>query len=426
MNPPGTVPLVEPDFSEIFVSSTGYLRDGLDHFISTSGGDWKIVEFLNYLFPKACEDRASDIHMQHHTDGFRIRVRRSGELVDEYYLNSGASREINSKIRSRCKLEISDTESPLDGKFTVGVNGRRVDVRVSILPSDLGQTIVCRLLDPNNAARDLNQIWMRDTQRTALMNALDQDEGIILTVGPTGSGKTTTLYGGLNYLNKPGIHVITAEDPIEYSLPGATQVSVHPHFRPFAKILRAMLRQDFEVGLVGEIRDPETAQIAMTAANTGHLILSSLHTRRTLSTVTRLLDLEVKPYEIADALRLVVAQRLPKKICPHCSIEIEPTENHLSLFRTQAGSHPIDISRPFWRANAQGCEHCKNGYVGVIPVMEMLVGTPSLCEAIERNDREVMRQEANSQAQYVPLFQAALNMSTERLVDYHTVLRYSQ
>lgn len=426
MNAPDLVQATVPDFSSLLVSSTGYLREGLDRFISTANGDSKVVDFLNYLFPAACLEGASDIHMRHHPDGFRILVRVNGILQERYFLNSAAAREINIKLRSRCRLEVSDTESPLDGKFAVALGDRRVEVRVSLLPNDLGQSIVCRLLDEANAARQLDDIWMPPLLRAALMEALAYEEGIILNVGPTGSGKTTTLYACLNHLNEPGIHIITAEDPIEYALKGANQVSVHPPYRTFAKILRAALRQDFEVGLVGEIRDSETANIAFTAANTGHLMLSTLHTRTTLSTITRLLDLGVKPYEIADALRLITAQRLVRKICDSCSTLFVPTTEQVRALRAQNGGDRIELDRPFYAVNPRGCEHCHGGYQGRIPVMEMLVGTASLREAVERGDRQAMREEAFSQPQYAPLLQVGLDMSSKRFVDFHTALKFSQ
>ena len=425
MNAPDLVVATQPDFASLLVSSTGFLHNGLDRFISTSSGDGKLVEFLNYLFPTACREGASDIHMRHHQNGFQVRIRTDGVLRERFLLNSNAAREINVKIRSRCNLEVSDTESPLDGKFTVAVDGRRVDIRVSILPSDLGQSIVCRILDEANAARKIADIWMPSKLRAALMEALEEEEGLILNVGPTGSGKTTTLYACLDHLNEPDIHIMTAEDPIEYTLRGATQTAVTAH-RTFARILRAMLRQDFEAGLIGEIRDGETAGVTLTAANTGHLMLSTLHTRNALSTITRFLDLGVKAYEIADAIRLITAQRLPRMLCPSCSTLHVPTDEQIKRIKTKHGGSRIEFDRPFYAANPSGCDHCRDGYKGRIPIMEMLVGTDSLRVAIERGDREAMREEAFAQPQYAPLLQAGIDMSSQRLVDFRTALKFAQ
>lgn len=177
---------------------------------------------------------------------------------------------------------------------------------------------------------------------------------------------------------------------------------------------------------MGEIRDSETANIAFTAANTGHLMLSTLHTRTTLSTITRLLDLGVKPYEIADALRLITAQRLVRKICDSCSTLFVPTTEQVRAMRAQNGGDRIELDRPFYAVNTRGCEHCHGGYQGRIPVMEMLVGTASLREAVERGDRQAMREEAFSQPQYAPLLQVGLDMSSKRFVDFHTALKFSQ
>jgi type II secretory ATPase GspE/PulE/Tfp pilus assembly ATPase PilB-like protein len=414
----------ESAFSSILVPEGGYAHvDGLDEFISTDRGDAEVVFFLNHLFPKALQEGASDIHFVHHMHGFRVRFRINGVLEDRYYLNSEAARDVDLKIRSRCMLAISEREAPLDGSFFMMVMGRRLDVRVSILPNALGQSIVCRLLDQANAGRTLDSIWMPDEARQVLLEALQFEEGLILNVGPTGSGKTSTLYACLNYLNRPGIHICTAEDPVEYTLPGANQVSVKAPERTFAKILRAFLRQDFDIGLVGEIRDSETANIALSAANTGHLMLSTLHTKNTLATMTRLADLGVKHYEMADCMRLIVAQRLLKKLCPHCSQPHFITDAEHESLQREEGSHLINRDQQFYVAHPQGCEHCENGYVGRVPVMEMLAGTRDMKAAIEAADRRAMLECAYAQPQYQPLICGGTAMSAAREVDFHAALK---
>ncbi|NEX63401.1 GspE/PulE family protein [Noviherbaspirillum galbum] len=412
------------DFSSILVPEDGYAYvDGLDEFISTDRGDTEVVYFLNHVFPQALHEGASDIHFIHHVKGFRVRFRINGVLEDRYFLNSEAARDLDLKIRSRCMLATSEREAPLDGSFFMLIDGRRVDVRVSILPNSLGQSIVCRLLDQNNAGRTLDSIWMPDAVREVLLQTLALEEGLILNVGPTGSGKTSTLYACLNHLNRPGIHICTVEDPVEYSLPGANQVTVRAPERTFAKVLRSFLRQDFDVGLVGEIRDAETANIALAAANTGHLMLSTLHTRSTLATVSRLADLGVKHYELADTIRLIVAQRLLKRLCPHCSMPYEMDDLERDALAAEEGGHLVDTYGQYWVANPDGCDACEGGYIGRVPVMEMLAGTRELKAAIESTDRATMVKRAYEQHQYQPLIVAGTVMSANRLVDFHAALK---
>lgn len=420
----GDYPDTTPEFQSILVPEGGYAHvEGLDEFISTDRGDTEVVFFLNHLFPLAIREGASDIHFVHHMRGFRVRFRINGKLEDRYYLNSEAARDVDLKIRSRCMMATSERAEALDGSFFMLIEDRRVDVRVSILPNALGQSIVCRLLDSANAGRTLDSIWMSDAVRQTLLTALEYEEGLILTVGPTGSGKTSTLYACLNHLNHPGIHICTAEDPVEYSLPGANQVSVKVPERTFAKILRSFLRQDFDVGLVGEIRDPETANIALSAANTGHLMLSTLHTKSTLATVTRLADLGVKHYEMADTVRLIVAQRLLKKLCPRCSVPHTMSESEQTALEKEEGAHLVDMRQQFYVAHPEGCEECDHGYTGRIPVMEMLAGTREMKAAIESGNRAAMVEAAYAQPQYQPLIVAGLAMSATGLVDFHAALK---
>ena len=411
-------------FEPILVPDGGYVElEGLDHFISTSRDDRETVHFMNFVFKQGIEEGASDIHFIHHIRGFRVRFRINGVLNDRWYIHSEAARNIDLLIRSRCMLRDSEREKPLDGSFFMTIAGRRIDIRVSILPNTLGESIVCRLLDQANAGRTLDSIWMTEPSRALLMRTLALEEGLILTVGPTGSGKTSTLYACLNYLNHDGINVVTAEDPVEYALPGANQIMVRNPDRSFALVLRAFLRHDFDVGLVGEIRDGETANVTMAAANTGHLMFSTLHTRSTLATITRLVDLGVKPYEIADSISLIVAQRLQKRLCPHCAIPHEISSDELTAIDNEESAERIDLTREFFVANPDGCEHCQEGFIGRIPIMEMLAGTRDLKQAIEKMDRQAMAECALKQPQYTPLLAAGIDMSAAKLIDFRLALK---
>lgn len=386
---------------------------GVSTFISTSRNDKEVVSFLNHAFYEAAALGASDVHFQDEEYGTLVRYRIGGVLEDRYHLNRLASREIDSKMRSRCQIAQQDRDSAFDGAFWLDLSDCLLDVRVSILPTRLGQSIVCRLLDQRNASRRLSEIDMQPLVREALMTALYEPEGIVLVTGPTGSGKTSTLYACLNELNTREIHIVTAEDPVEYRLAGANQVSVHQS-RSFSQILRAFLRQDFDVGLVGEIRDRETATTAYQAANTGHLMLSTLHANDTLTSISRLTGLGVDPYTVSSATKCVIAQRLPQRLCQQCKVPhvIDSLEEKNLDHLKYAGA------REFWARNPAGCDLCRGGEAGRMPVIEMLTFTRQLRDALIDGDENLIKTAAQSQPQYTPVGQAALNMSAEGLVSF--------
>lgn len=429
----------DPRFSLLYQDpGTLYDMAALDRFISTSRGDEAVVTFLNHIFPDAASEKASDIHFSDVEAGCSVRYRANNtELERNFMLSRAAAAQIDEKIRSRCKMPLTDRETLLDGSFWFRHDDALIDVRVSIMPTKMGQSIVCRILDQSNAGRNLDSVVMTDDVRAAMVQSLSAPEGMILVVGPTGSGKTSTLYAGLNYLNRPGIHIVTAEDPVEYRLPGANQVQIQSYHRPFPKVLRSFMRQDTDVILVGEIRDDETAQTAIAAANTGHLLLSTMHANNVEISISRLIGLGVDRYTVADALRAFFSQRLMRKLCD-CSLPYMPNDEEMKALAA-AGVPPIKTEDAqanaeghgpypnYFVANRDGCEKCadgvkRNGFVGRVPVIEFALNTDAVAEAIASADSVALKLALRVQKQYQTLTQAALTLSEHGLADFHQAL----
>ena len=398
----------------------------LDKFINTAKGDEIVVNFLNWILPYATQIRASDIHLSDQENGCVVRIRgQNTELHQEFLLSRASSHEIDIRIRARCQLNITDRERTLSGSFffmsTTGGTETLIDVRVSITPTKMGQSIVMRILDSSNAGRHLNDIVMTDDVRDALTRALDSPEGMILSCGPTGSGKTSTLYACLNYLNNDTRHIMSAEDPVEYRLPGANQVSIN-HHRTFDQVLREFMRQDPDVILVGEIRDDITAATAIKAANTGHLVLSTLHANSAEITIPRLIGLGVERYSIAGALRGFFAQRLTKRLCK-CAVIYKPTEEE--LLHLDRNCVPAILEEfNYMKVNPEGCDECLSGntglgYAGRVPIFEFVENTPDVTKAILSGNPDDLHAAMDSQNQYQNLTTSAVNLSAFGFVDFH-------
>jgi len=325
-----------------------------------------IVKLVNSLVQEAYQENASDIHIEPQETHTRVRFRIDGDLVE----HSTFSRDIHGLLTTRIKIisgmNIAEKRTPQDGSFKVHTDFIHVDMRVSSLPTPLGEKIVMRLLGANRAIDyDMKALGLSNTTLALLEKSLNIPNGIILVTGPTGSGKTTTLYSMLASISKPDINVVTVEDPIERRFENITQVQVNPRAGlTFASGLRSILRQDPDVIMVGEIRDAETAEIAIRAAITGHLVLSTVHTNDALSTVVRLIDMGIEPYLVASSVKAVISQRLVKRVCPHCKQPIEPTHAEQRLLRTELKQAFI----------GKGCQRCKfTGYQGRTPVHEVLI-----------------------------------------------------
>lgn len=350
-----------------------------------------VIEFVDSILSNAITLGVSDIHMEGFREGAQVRYRKDGVLntIEEFteFLTYNYSACI-TRIKILASLDISERRMPQDGAITSGLADKTVDIRVSVLPTVHGERIVMRILDPEAANFTLDELGIPEASLTKLRKAIHSPQGLVLVTGPTGSGKSTTLYGCLKELNKPGVNILTAEDPVEYDLRGVGQVQVKESIGfTFASALRSFLRQDPEVIMVGEIRDKETADIAIKASLTGHLVLSTLHTNDAISTITRLMNIGIPNYLVTSSLTLVLAQRLARVNCPHC-LQDDPISRE-SVLKDIGFSE--EEMKTFKAKKSVGCERCNGtGIKGRAGVQEILAITPALREAILNNSTEAM------------------------------------
>ncbi len=359
--------------------------------LADAAEDASIIRLVNQVLQEALERRASDVHFEPFEGRFAVRYRVDGELVEAKI--PAEVRRLQAAIVSRLKilasLDIAEKRLPQDGRIKLRLSGREVDVRVSIIPMLHGEAVVLRLLDRSAALVGLSGTGMAGRDLTLFQNALDIPHGIVLLTGPTGSGKTTTLYAGLSRINKPDLKIVTIEDPVEYHLDGINQIQIDTRTGlTFAKGLRAILRHDPDVVLIGEIRDRETAEIAVQASLTGHLVLSTLHTNDAPGAVTRLVDMGIEPYLVASTLELVVAQRLVRLLCTKCKKPLAGAERDDALMMLPG--HSGDIFGP------QGCRECnQTGYSGRNAIVETMPMSPALRHAAsERASTQKLRDTA--------------------------------
>ena len=331
------------------------------------------IKLVNTMIAQAVRDGASDIHIAPEKDHVVVRYRIDGLLheVDRYpkELHSG----VVSRIKVTANLDISETRTPQDGRVRMELENQTVDIRISIMPTIHGENIVLRLLNLKSALMSLEQLGMSKECLGHFRGIIQKPHGILLITGPTGSGKTTTLYAALNQINSPEKHIVTIEDPVEYQLPMIRQIQVNPAVHlTFANGLRSILRQDPDIIMVGEIRDKETAEIAIQAALTGHLVFSTLHTNNAASAVTRLLEMGIQPFLVASTLMGVIAQRLVRSICKECRTSYQPSEADLGSLKSVISGSPKEAGLQLYRG--KGCLNCKKtGYRGRSGIFEMLV-----------------------------------------------------
>lgn len=337
--------------------------------------DAPIIRLLNALLSEAVRSRASDIHLETFEDQVRVRMRIDGVLREVLAPPRALSALLVSRVKVMARLDIAERRVPQDGRIGLRLAGHEVDVRVSTLPAAHGERVVLRLLDKQAVRLDIDHMQMQAVARAGFERMLEKPHGIFLVTGPTGSGKTTTLYTALSHLNQVSRNILTVEDPIEYHLAGIGQTQVNTKVEmTFARGLRAILRQDPDVVMVGEIRDRETAEIAVQASLTGHLVLSTLHTNSALGAITRLADMGIDTCLLASSLAGVMAQRLVRTLCPHCKLAYlldETTARAIGLAQKQVKAF-----------KAQGCSECQHGYSGRLALHEMVVVTPTLAQAI--------------------------------------------
>ncbi|WP_417870378.1 type IV-A pilus assembly ATPase PilB [Vibrio furnissii] len=342
-----------------------------------SQDDSPVSRFINQILLDAVRKGASDIHFEPYESHYRIRLRCDGILVETQQPASHLSRRLAARIKILSKLDIAERRLPQDGRIKLRLDAdTAIDMRVSTLPTLWGEKIVLRLLDSSAANLNIDKLGYNEQQKQLYLAALTKPQGMILMTGPTGSGKTVSLYTGLRILNTEQVNISTAEDPVEINLPGINQVQVQPKIGfGFAQALRSFLRQDPDVVMVGEIRDLETAEIAIKAAQTGHLVLSTLHTNSAAETVIRLANMGIEPFNLASSLSLIIAQRLARRLCPHCKVAIMPP----TALQQQFGLLAEDA---VYEAHPSGCTECTNGYSGRVGIYEVMAFHPALADAV--------------------------------------------
>lgn len=378
-----------------------------------------IVRLLESILTRAVKDRAADIHFEPYQDTFRVRMRSDGVLYEIDPPPAHLATALVSRIKVLANLDISETRMPQDGRIDLVLDGHRVDFRVSTVPTKGGESVVLRLLDQRNLKTDLTGLGLSKDEENHLSDFARRPHGIVLVTGPTGSGKTTTLYSLLHQVNDPEIKILTVEDPVEYDLDGIVQVPIHEEIGvTYQSVLRTMLRQDPDIILVGEIRDPETAQIAVEAALTGHLVLSTLHTNDAPSTVTRMVDLGVEPFLLAATIEGIVAQRLVRCICEACKEEKPPSEEHVQ---------ELEISDKDTFYKGQGCAECHfTGYLGRTAIYEILEMDSSLKEQFLENPSTIMLREQAKKRNMRTLRERGLELARSGRTTLEEILKGTQ
>ena len=374
-----------------------------------------IVDIVNRIIIYASQHKASDIHFDPREDCLMIRMRMDGHLKDHAKVPKMYEKNLATRVKLISKMNITETRVPQDGAIKGVVDGRELDMRVSALPTNEGEKIVVRLLDYSQSLNGLETLGFAPNNLKKIQRMLDIPNGIILVTGATGSGKSTTTYSMLSELNKEDVNIITVEDPVEMNIEGINQVYVNSEIGlTFASALRSILRQDPDIILIGEIRDSETAQIAVRAAITGHLVLSTIHTNSALNTIERLLDMDVERYLLSTALNGIVSQKLARTLCPDCK-RLRPTTNYeKQIFQKMLGKDVEEVYEPV------GCDKCNRGFRGRIALHEVLFLTDRIRELI--NDEEVDKEELRK-AVYTGDTTTLLQDALEKVVEGYTTFK---
>ncbi|MEW6742417.1 MAG: GspE/PulE family protein [Planctomycetota bacterium] len=379
-----------------------------------------VVKLLNYILLQAVRDRASDVHFEPFEDEFRVRYRVDGLLYELEPPPKALAVAVISRVKVMAGLDIAETRVPQDGRIEIAIGGRAVDLRVSTLPTMFGESCVLRVLDRSVVALDLEKLGFTERDLVTVRELIDLPHGIVLVTGPTGSGKTTTLYSMLNEANDIAVKIITTEDPVEYDLEGIVQIPINEEIGvSYARVLRTILRQDPDKILVGEIRDLETAKIAVESALTGHLVLSTLHTNDAPSAITRLIDLGVEPYLLCATLEAVVAQRLVRRICRECRSAYRPDDvvlAELELTRAQVGDKEFYFGK--------GCQACNySGYRGRLALYEIMRITERIRETVLKGEPASRLRERAIEEGMNPLRESGLRLIYEGTTTVEEVVR---
>jgi type IV pilus assembly protein PilB len=379
---------------------------------NTINYDEPLIKFVDHIIQHAIQKSASDIHIEPYENECRIRYRQDGVLYEINSINPALAARLVTRLKVMAQLNISERRLPQDGRFQLIQKNHPIDIRINTCPTIFGEKIVMRLLDMRNVTLTIDTLGFTPPQKNLFLQKISEPQGLILVSGPTGSGKTLTLYSALHYLNTPAKNISTVEDPVEIQVPGINQVSVHPKIGlDFATALRTFLRQDPDIIMLGEIRDQETAVIAMQAAQTGHLVLSTVHTNSAIETLTRLAAMGVATHDVVNAVSLIIAQRLVRKLCPHCKIP----EN--------AANFPIELVAGATAFRARGCKHCLHGYQGRIGIYEMLAMTEELAQLISSRTNTYRLGEHLQRQGFLTLQNSALTLLNQGITSLSEINR---
>ncbi|MDN3699395.1 MULTISPECIES: GspE/PulE family protein [Vibrio] len=382
-----------------------------------------VVKLINSLFEDAIQVGASDIHIEPDSNVLRLRQRIDGVLHETLLNEVNIASALVLRLKLMANLDISEKRLPQDGRFNIRVKGQSVDIRMSTMPVQYGESVVMRLLNQTSGLRKLEESGLPADLLARLRDQLRRPHGMILVTGPTGSGKTTTLYGALSELNVPGKKIITAEDPVEYRLPRINQVQVNSKINlNFSTVLRTFLRQDPDIILIGEMRDHETVEIGLRAALTGHLVLSTLHTNDAIDSALRMMDMGAPGYLVASAVRAVVAQRLIRKVCPDCKVDDQIDEARKQWLSVR---FPNQVHQTFTKG--RGCQNCNlTGYRGRIGVFEMLELEQHMMDSLRSSDAVAFSKAARASKNYKPLLASAMELAIEGTVSLDEVMNLGE
>ncbi|EML5215774.1 Flp pilus assembly complex ATPase component TadA [Vibrio vulnificus] len=400
------------------------VNDAFDFNIEDDDSDEvTVVKLINSMFEDAIQVGASDIHIEPDANVLRLRQRIDGVLHETLLNEVNIAPALVLRLKLMANLDISEKRLPQDGRFNIRSKGQSVDIRMSTMPVQYGESVVMRLLNQSSGVRKLEDSGLPDDLLVRLRRQLKRPHGMILVTGPTGSGKTTTLYGALTELNQPGKKIITAEDPVEYRLSRVNQVQINPKINlDFSTVLRTFLRQDPDIILIGEMRDHETVEIGLRAALTGHLVLSTLHTNDAVDSALRMIDMGAPGYLVASAVRAVVAQRLVRRVCPDCKIEDHVGESRKAWL---AQRFPNQVEAGF--VKGRGCQNCNlTGYRGRIGVFEMLELEHGMMDALRANDAVEFAHAARRSPGYKPLLASAMELALQGVVSLDEVMNLGE
>ncbi|MBA6232102.1 MULTISPECIES: GspE/PulE family protein [unclassified Colwellia] len=384
-------------------------------------GDATVGKLLQSVFEDAVQMRASDIHIEPDEKLLRIRQRIDGVLQENILKENKIASAMVLRLKLMAGLDISEKRLPQDGRFNLQIKGHNIDVRMSTMPVQHGESVVMRLLDQSAGLLSLDQTGMPADLVARVRHQITRPHGMVLVTGPTGSGKTTTLYGALSELNQSTKKIITVEDPVEYRLPRINQVQVAPKINlNFSTVLRTALRQDPDIIMVGEMRDHETVEIGLRGALTGHLVLSTLHTNDAITSALRLIDMGAAGFLVGSSLRAVIAQRLVRKICEHCGEDHTPDSQEMMWLTHLAGDEAATVTYK----KGRGCQSCQySGYKGRIGVFELLEMNEPMMAALKRDDPEAFTELAKANPTFTPLAQAAFSYAKQGVISVEEVLR---